>query len=54
MYASTQIDASLSEYIISDKLTIIGSDVLSQTRFFKSLTMNGDRTLFDLSSIFSR
>ena len=54
LYASTQIDASLSENTISEKLRIIGSDVVAQTGFFQSLTTNGDRILFDLSSIFSR
>ena len=54
LYASTQIDASLSENTISDKLRIIGSDVVAQTGFFQSLTTNGDKVLFDLSSIFSR
>ena len=54
MYASTQIDASLSENTISEKLRSIGSDVVSQMRFFQSLTTRGDRILFDLSSIFSR
>ena len=53
LYASTQIDASLSENTISDKLRIIGSDVVAQTGFFQSLTTNGDKALFDLSSIFS-
>lgn len=54
LYASTQMDASLSENTISEKLRIIGSDVVAQTGFFQSLTTNGDRILFDLSSIFSR
>ncbi|MCL5439428.1 MAG: transposase [Candidatus Thermoplasmatota archaeon] len=54
LYASTQIDASLSENTISEKLRIIGSDYSAQRRFFQSLTTNGDRILFDLSSIFSR
>lgn len=54
LYASTQIDASLSENTISEKLRIIGSDVVAQTQFFQSLTTNGDKVLFDLSSIFSR
>jgi hypothetical protein len=54
LYASTQIDASLSENTISEKLRMIGSDIVSQTRFFQSLTTNGDRILFDLSSIFSQ
>jgi len=54
LYASTQIDASLSENTISEKLRVIGSDIVSQTRFFQSLTTNGDRILFDLSSIFSQ
>ena len=54
LYASTQIDASLSENTISEKLRIIGSDMGSQTRFFQSLTTSGDRILFDLSSIFSQ
>jgi len=54
LYASTQIDASLSGNTISEKLRIIGSDIVSQTRFFKSLAIEGDRILFDLSSIFSR
>ena len=54
MYASTQIDASLSENTISEKLRIIGSDVVAQTGFFQSLTTKGDKVLFDLSSIFSR
>ena len=54
LYASTQIDASLSESTISEKLRTIGSDIAAQTRFFQSLTTNGDRILFDLSSIFSQ
>lgn len=54
LYASTQIDASLSENSISDKLRIIGSDIVAQTKFFQSLAMSSDRVLFDLSSIFSR
>ena len=54
LYASSQIDASLSENTISEKLRIIGSDIVAQTRFFQSLTTSGDRILFDLSSIFSQ
>ena len=54
LYASTQIDASLSENTISEKLRLIGSDMVSQTRLFQSLTTSGDRILFDLSSIFSQ
>jgi transposase len=54
LYASTQIDASLSENTISEKLRTIGSDIAAQTRFFQSLTTSGDRILFDLSSIFSQ
>ena len=52
LYASTQIDASLSENTISEKLRIIGSDYSAQRRFFQSLTTKGDKILFDLSSIF--
>ncbi len=54
LYVSTRIDASLSENTISEKLRMIGSDVVAQTRFFQSLTTSGDRILFDLSSIFSQ
>ena len=54
LYASTQIDASLSENTISEKIRIIGSDTVAQTGFFHSLTTNRDQILFDLSSIFSR
>ena len=54
LYASTQIDASLSENTISEKLRLIGSDTVSQTGFFQSLTTSGDRILFALSSIFSQ
>ena len=54
LYLSTQIDASLSENTLSEKLRIIGSDYTAQRRFFQSLSMNGDKVLFDLSSIFSR
>ena len=54
LYASTQIDASLSENTISEKLRMIGSDIAAQTRFFQSLTISGDRILFGLSSIFSQ
>ena len=42
LYASTQIDASLSENTISEKLRLIGSDIVSQTGFFQSLTTSGD------------
>jgi transposase len=54
LYASTQIDASLSDNTISEKLRMIGSDMVAQTGFFQSLTTSGDRILFDLSSIFSQ
>ena len=54
LYASTQMDASLSENTVSEKLRAIGSDIAAQMRFFQSLTANGDRILFDLSSIFSK
>ena len=54
LYASTQIDASLSENTISEKLRMIGPDTVSQTRFFQSLITSGDGILFDLSLIFSQ
>ncbi len=54
LYVSTQIDASLSENTISEKLRITGSDYSAQRGFFQSLTANGDRILFGLSGIFSR
>ena len=53
-YASSQIDASLSGNTISERLRDIGSNIVAQEQFFKSLAINGDRILFDLSSIFSR
>ena len=54
LYSSTQIYASLSGNTISEKLRIIGSDAVAQIGFFQSLTTDGDRILFDLSSIFSK
>lgn len=49
-----QIDASLSENTITKKFRIIGSDNVSQTRFFQSLTTNRNRILFDLSGTSSQ
>lgn len=54
LYASTQIEASLSENTLSEKMRIIGSDYDAQVRFSRSLMSSGDTVLFDLSSIFSR
>ena len=54
LYASRQIDASLSPNTLSEKIRIIGSDHDAQYRFFRSLINRDDFLLFDLSSIFSR
>ena len=54
LYASRQIDVSLSPNTLSEKIRIIGSDHDAQYRFFRSLINRDDFLLFDLSSIFSR
>ena len=54
LYASWQIDASLSPNTLSEKIRIIGSDHDAQYGFFRSLINRDDFLLFDLSSIFSR
>ncbi|OWP56862.1 MAG: hypothetical protein B2I17_03630 [Thermoplasmatales archaeon B_DKE] len=51
MYASAQMDASLSENTVSEKLRIIGSDVVAQMRFSQSLATSGDRVYERLSSV---
>ena len=44
LYASSQIDASLSENTISENLRTIGSDMVAQTRFFQSADLRGNTT----------
>ena len=48
LYASTQIDPSLSEKTISEKLGMRRSDYTVRRRFFQPFTTNGDMILFEL------
>ena len=53
LYLSTESDAALSPNTLSEKLRRIGSDWVSQKRFFDTLLTDSKVLLFDMSSIFS-
>ncbi len=54
LYLSMEVEASLSPSTLSDAMRAVGKDWASQRAFFRELITDGDRILFDLSSIFSR
>ena len=53
LYLSNEFDAALSPNTISEKLRRIGSDWVSQKRFFEQLLIDSKVLAFDMSSIFS-